>query len=150
MRLSRTGKKDYRYVQLVQGTKDSDGTFIYCHKSDFDKADTDKVREYVLNNPEWEKTSPTSLVTASPKNIDDCFDIPSSAPSIDKASKSKSKKVFKLGLLYFFMRDTANGVWIYSIDLGKQLLWAQDKTKAMNLLVRRLDEVKDLVNEKSV
>jgi len=76
-----------------------------------------------------------------------CEDIPSSAPTLDKVHKSKSKKVFKLYELHFFITETKDrGIEIYSIELGKRLLQTfNGKNKALEFLYNHIDDVRGLI-----
>jgi len=77
----------------------------------------------------------------------DCEKIPSSAPTIEKVGKSKSKKVLKLNGMYFFVAETKGLTKIYSIDLGIKLLATHPKSHAMNCLVKRLHLVKEVIDD---
>lgn len=80
--------------------------------------------------------------------IAECFDIPVSAPTMEKVGKSKSKKLFKYEGLHFFMTESkADGFKLFSIELGKQVSWGETKTKAMKILHKHIDELKELINE---
>lgn len=81
------------------------------------------------------------------RDLEECTKIPSSAPSLDKVTSSKSKKIFKYKDLWFFFTDTKQGITFYSIDLGVQLFHtSKDKTFAMKFLDKNIDALIGLVN----
>lgn len=79
--------------------------------------------------------------------IERCEKIPSSAPTLDKINKSKSKKIFKLEELWFYFTETKErGLEIYSIDLGIRLIQTWNgKTKALSFLHKRLGDIRGLL-----
>jgi len=85
--------------------------------------------------------------------LEECEGLPPSAPTIDKVKKSKSKKVFRLKDLYFFMtvqEEKSNYpiVSIYSIDLGiKVITTVNGKNNALILLNKHFNELERIVNE---
>lgn len=79
--------------------------------------------------------------------LERCEKIPSSAPTLDKVDKSKSKKVFKYKNLWFYFTDTQDGIKFYSIDLGILLFYTpKSKTYAMMFLDKKIDELIRLIN----
>lgn len=88
-----------------------------------------------------------SMSSEIKKKLSDCFPIPKSAPTLEKAPKSKSKKVFKMNDMWFFVTDTKHESIGYSIDLGVQIVNSNKKSKVMNYIAEHLDEIAEYIKE---
>ena len=84
-------------------------------------------------------------------NATDLYRIPKSAPLLSKVSKSKSKKVLKLGSHYFFITETKAGITVYSINIGCQILYSPFETRneVINYLVSKLSILDSLAKDPS-
>jgi hypothetical protein len=80
------------------------------------------------------------------RSLSECFEIPKSAPTLEKAPKSKSKKVFKLKDEWFFLAQSGVGSTLYSIRLRVQLAYYshQDKDKIFRSVMKIADAIKGL------
>ena len=81
--------------------------------------------------------------------LEQCFLIPASAPSLEKAPKSKSKKVFKLKDEWFFIGEANGSTKLFSIRLGVQLAFFghQDKDRIFKWILSKMEEIKSVSNE---
>lgn len=80
--------------------------------------------------------------------IEGCEQIPTSAPTLDKVSKSKSKKIFKYKDLWFYYTDTKSlNISVYSIDLGVRIFHlVKTKNQMMCLIDVHYREIEEVIN----
>ena len=77
----------------------------------------------------------------------DCKDADINLVDIDKVEKSKSKKLMKIGKLWFFIQRNQTFTMIYEISTKKSIMAPGNYAKGLNLLVSKISEIEDAVDE---
>lgn len=74
-----------------------------------------------------------------------CFLADINIPDIDKVEKSKSKKLMKIGSLWFFIQRTQSSTKIYEVQTKKLIMAPGNYAKGLNLLVGNISDVEEAV-----
>jgi hypothetical protein len=80
--------------------------------------------------------------------IDKCEPIPKSAPTLDKANKSKSEKVVSNEGLWFFISKTKAMTKIYSIDLGVKVFVLRNNDDVISKIIELTEPIKDILDNR--
>jgi len=64
----------------------------------------------------------------------------------DNPTKSKSKKLLKLGKMWFFIQETKDFIKIYEVSTKRLVMAPGNKSKGLDLLVRKLHLVQEALD----
>jgi hypothetical protein len=83
--------------------------------------------------------------------LEQCRNIPKGCPTLDKVESSANKKLLKYeGLWFYITENQTEYCCIYSVELGKQIIWADTKNKALTLLNKHIKILKEVINDNNI